>query len=101
MGANRVMANSTAISKVMGNKVATVATKDTATKATATKATASNMGTVMGNKAMDMASNKVTGTASHKVMVMVATRAMDKVATVATRAMDKVAMVAIKAMAMR
>merc|ERR1719305_991514 len=78
------------------------------------------MGTVMSNKAMDMASNKVTGTASHKVMAMAATRAMDnmvvtvatkvmviKVVMVATRAMDKVAtvatraMVAIKAMAMR
>merc|ERR1712154_604680 len=85
---------------------------------------------VMSSKAMDMASNK-PGTASHKVMamaetramdnmvvmvatkvmvikaVMVAIRAMDKVATVATRltvvtkVMAMRAMVATKAMAMR
>merc|ERR1712209_307298 len=95
MGTNRVTANSMAISKVMGNRVVTVATR-----ATATKAMASNMDMVMSSKVMDMASNKVTGTASHKVMamaetrvmvikaVMVAIRAMDKVATVETRAMD-------------
>merc|ERR1712027_36269 len=92
----------------------------------ATKAMASNMDMVMSSKAMAMASNRVMGTASHKVMamaetramdnmvimvatkvmvikaVMVAIRAMDKVATVATRAMDsRVAMVATRAMAMR
>merc|ERR1712039_722508 len=76
------------ISKVMGNRVAT-----------ATKAMASNM---------DMASNKVMGTASHKVMAMAATRAMDnRVAMVAirlmvgTKAMAMRAMVATKDMAMR
>merc|ERR1719373_1351375 len=107
MGTNRVMANSTAISKVMGSRVATVATR-----ATAIKAMASNMDMVMSSKAMDMASNKVMGTASHNVMAMAATRAMDnmvamvvtkvmviKAVMVAIRAMVKVGTVATKAMA--
>merc|ERR1719322_245184 len=89
MGTNRVTANSMAISKVMGNRVVTVATR-----ATATKAMASNMDMVMSSKAMDMASNKV--------MAMAETRAMDNmVVIVATKVMViKAVMVAIKAMEM-
>merc|ERR1719245_2812779 len=48
---------------------------------------------------MDMASNKAMGTASHKVMAMAETRAMDNmVVMVATKVMVKAVMVAIRAM---
>merc|ERR1712193_448528 len=93
MGINRATANSTAISKVMGNRVVTVATR-----ATATKAMASNMDMVMSSKVMAMAETR----AMDNMVVMVATKVMViKAVMVAIRAMAMRAMVATKAMAMR